>query len=991
MGLRMRLLGTPALEREGEMWPLPFERRSQLLAYLALKGGWVGRAELSALFWPEQPEKLASANLRKTLFRMRSLPWSPAIEAEGNALRLEAATDVADFERAAVEGRHGDAARAWRGELLAGYDDDASEPWTQWLGFERDRLRASWRRSALAHLDGGVAAEEGIALSSRLLEADPLDEAALRAHMALLASSGQAAQALEIYRRFATRLQDELGIPPSSELKALHDSLGGSPPPVARRPSPPPGDDGFVGRSVELRQLASLLSHGDCRLVTLLGSGGVGKTRLARRAVAEMGARYDAAFFVPLEDAAGRADIAASIAAAAGIAIAPRRDPWEELGKAIGTRRLLLVLDNFEHLAGEAPQVGRLLAQCPDVEMIVTSRARLGLPMEQLLPLEGLPVPDPEDQDRFDSFDAVRLFVKAARRVEPALVPEAEAAAIVEICRQVDGLPLAIELAASWARVLSCEAISAQLRDGLLSLRAADAAWPARHASMEVVFEQSWRLLGAAERSALARLSVFEGAFTAEAARSVAQVSLPVVGALMDKSLLRKDQDRLHLHPLVRELAAARLATEDAQGDARRLHAQHFHRWMSQLRAAATQGDPKATSALEREFSDVRAAWRWAGRHSMVGALRGSVFTLLHFCDHRFRLEEGLSMLRESLESAASRGDPRLDRMLRSAVAHLLYRLDRYAEADREALAALAASEPEGDHETRYQCVKVLGGCALRTGNLAGARQWFEQALALAPGSADTSTAGMLDNLAIVQKRLGNYDEALRLSQQSLLQHRRGGDFAGEALTLNNLGTLCFDRREYAACRAYLAESHELCRRHGLTNTLAMVLANLLELEILEGNLDVAERHGRESLEIAQATGSRGLECALRTHLARLALRRGDYAGARLDLAIGLEIAIAIGNRSEQYQGLRCFAELLMATGAADCARSMLGFCMGQADIGASDRDAMAALLAGREHPHAWRGPGIEELIHRVVIERDLAHAPLIAAMRAGALADMPR
>ena len=196
-----------------------------------------------------------------------------------------------------------------------------------------------------------------------------------------------------------------------------------------------------------------------------------------------------------------------------------------------------------------------MLEAAPRLRIVVTSRVRLGLTTEWLLPLAGLPTPELEDESDAEAFDAVRLFIQAAQRVEPALVPSVEAAAIVDICRQVEGLPLALELAASWTRVLSCAAIAAELRRGTELLQAVDAAQPARHASMDVVFDHSWRLLTPVERDALARLSVFRGGFSAEAARAVAGASLPVLGALADKSLLRKDDARIYLHPLVNQFA----------------------------------------------------------------------------------------------------------------------------------------------------------------------------------------------------------------------------------------------------------------------------------------------------------------------------------------------------------------------------------------------------------------------------------------------------
>ena len=171
------------------------------------------------------------------------------------------------------------------------------------------------------------------------------------------------------------------------------------------------------------------------------------------------------------------------------------QDPLDQVIKYLSDRHLLLVLDNFEQLATDASILEKLMQACARVKIVVTSRVRLGLINEWLLPLEGLPFPEPEDQERFEAFDAVRLFMQAAQRVEPALVPAAEAASIVDICQQVEGLPLALQLAAAWTRVLSCEAIAAELRSGTELLHATDAAHPPRHASLEVVFDHSWRLL----------------------------------------------------------------------------------------------------------------------------------------------------------------------------------------------------------------------------------------------------------------------------------------------------------------------------------------------------------------------------------------------------------------------------------------------------------------------------------------------------------------
>ena len=449
---------------------------------------------------------------------------------------------------------------------------------------------------------------------------------------------------------------------------------------------------------------------------------------------------------------------------------------------------MLLVLDNFEHLAADASMLEKLLQAAPRLKIIVTSRVRLAIPNEWLLMLEGLPYPEIEDQDRFDAFDSVRLFVQAAQRVEPALVPSVEAESIVDICQLVGGLPLALELAAAWTRVLSCDAIAAELRQGTELLHAVDAAHPARHASIDVVFDQSWQLLSEKERDALSRLSVFRGGFSAEAARAIADIALPVLGALADKSLLRKDGKRILMHPLVQQLAATRLegpAFEQTQA----AHAAYFHQLLSQLRPAVNAGERYAMQIVDVEFENCRRAWTWSIKHLQADALRRSSGILLDYLDHRGRFEEGLALLRAALESALVQSEIELHSLLLSRASHLEYRLDRYAEAQASASRALAAIRRSGDYATKTQALNVLATCALRTGRLKEARRYFKQVLDVeSPDNQANRLAATLDHLAIIEKGLGNYAEALRLSLQSLIEHQKTGDSAGEALCLNNLG-----------------------------------------------------------------------------------------------------------------------------------------------------------------------------------------------------------
>jgi predicted ATPase/DNA-binding SARP family transcriptional activator len=984
MPLRLLLFGTPTLEHEGAGTALAFERRHQLVVLLALRRGWVTRAEVAALLWPEQESKLAYSNLRKTLFRLQSLPWAAAIESQGSALRFEPETDVAAFDAALAAGRADEALALVRGELLAGFDDGQSEAWTQWLRFERERVRGAWRGAALERA-GSLDAPAAVALSARLLEADPLDEAALGAHLDALSRDGQTGAARQAYRRFAERLAEELGIEPGAQLRAQHEALSAPlrvAPPAAR-------DDGFIGRAVELQRIADLLARDECRLLCLIGPGGAGKTRLATRALHTLDeARFaDGALLVELEDATTVAQFGQRLADALGIRAG--HDALRAATAALAARQALVVLDNFEPLAEHAAAlIEPLLAAAPRLKLLVTSRVRLAVAGEWSMPLEGLPFPEPEDEDRAEAFDAVRLFVRAAQRVEPTLSLAAERAAIIDICRQVDGLPLALELAAAWTRLLSCPAIADELRRGLELLQTQDASHPARHASIGVVFDESWRRLAPAEQCALARLSIFRGGFTVEATRAVIGAALPVLGALADKSLLRKNGPRLVLHPLLQQLAAAKL---DDEGDAARsaveaAHAKYFHAWLQRLWRASEDGQAQALAAIETDFENCRQAWAVAIALGDGDALARSAPTLLNFIENRARFEDGLALWRQALDSRpAPEG---LNSLLRSQAALIEMRLARYDDAKASASRALeATTRGELDRDARYQSLSVLAGCALATGSYDEARRLFLRALALARARATPhDVAGTLENLGIASKRLGRYEESLRLQLDALAEHRRIGDGASEAMCLSNLASLEMFMDDSEAAAGHLREGLVLAERHGLTSTQAFARANLTELAFKSGDLTEARSQAERALEIAHSAGIRALVGWLEIQLSRLAARCGEHEVARSYLAAGTELALALGAPALKAAALLAVAEAVEAQGHAQAARRILAFGVDQGSLSAPDRDELRAEWARRASPTdpdpAWPGFLLDGVLNRVVIERELAYAPLVAALR---------
>lgn len=1041
--LRLRLLGAPQVEfvatGRPEVRALPFERRGQLAAWLALRRTWTARSELATLLWPDQESKLAFTNLRKALHRLQALPWAAALEAQGQALRLAVRTDVAEFEAALAAGHLDDALALFRGELLEGFEDDGNAAWSERLAFERERLHAAWRAAALARLeqeevDPGAA----VALAARLAAADPLDEAALAAQMRALARSGQLTGARAAYRAYEKRLQDELGIAPGAVLAAQHGALGqagaeaaaavpGSraQPPARSDGSGRASDDTFIGRTGELKRIADLLAQADCPALCLVGPGGVGKTRLAQRAMQALAGSYaDGGAFVPLEDVPSQAEVGARLAGTLGITPGSTagntpgvsgkgHTVLDDVLRSLAPRQMLLVLDNFEHLAADSAWLDDVARACPGVKLLLTSRVRPLAKSTWTLPLEGLPCPEPEDEDRLEAFDAARLFVRAAQRVEPALLPGAEAAAIVEICRLVEGLPLALELAATFTRVLSCQAIAAELREGTELLRTADPARPARQASMEVVFEQSWRHLAPVERQALARLAIFHGGFTAAAARSVAGASLPVLAALSDKSLLHKDSGpgggRCHLHPLVQQFAWQRLEGLGAGGDGSgsdpaarassehrtiaAAHSRHYLRNLAAAREALGLAERAAMLETELEFENLRAAWRWAAAEGPGAELRRAAPALMAFCDHRGRWEEGVRLLREALQgpvaaSSASDGDgARLASTLGATAAHLEHRLDRYAEAEALARQALGLAQRGRDTAAELQCTKVLAATCLRLSRLVQAQHWYERTLALAEDLADArSVAGTLDNLSLLERLLGHHDKALDLSRRALLQHRALADSAGEALCLNNQGVLHVQRGDLEAAQEALLAARQLCERHGLPTTRSLVEVNLADLARKRGDFEAMARHAESALELSRNYAQRANTAVAHQLLMFAALQRNDVAQARRELAAALEIALAVGRPALKVNGIYLFAELLAAQGEHDCAVRVMDFALSHPILEGGDREAGEASIRrwGGRRGTPWSGPELDPLVQRIVLEAELAYRPLLTELRRG-------
>ena len=941
---RLRLFGRPVVEHAGAALPLAAERRNRLLVLLALRRGWVSRAELAAAFWPDHAAKLALANVRKAMHLAHELPWAAALETQGSTVRFNVATDVHEFERALQDGRVTDAVQGRGGELLDGWDDPSNAAWTEWLDGQRAQHGRLWQRATRARLvELQGAWPDAAAFARGLIEADPLDEDAMVALLAAQRALGRLDEQRETYRSFADRLHDELGVEPSARVREqLHERASlPAPPSSDKQAALPAAADGFVGRERELEELQAMLARPECRLLTIVGPGGIGKSSLAKQALRRLPARAgtERSLWIALDDLGNIAQVVSRIAVELKVVPGPAQDPLlavcHEL-KAPNARLARLVFDNSEHLDGLPRLAERLLAEAPALKIIATSRVRLGLKGEWLLPLKGLAADD-----------AGRLFIAAAGAVKPGFDAARQAPAIARVVQAVGGLPLALLLAAQWCRLWPVAEIAAEIERSLDVLDNGDEGEERpEHRSVRATFEQSWRLLGAREQAALAALTVFVGGFARDAALDVAGATWPLLAALADKSLLQVDGSRCSLHPLVRQFAAEKLG-EPALAIARRRHGERFHRLLARSAAAVELGERAALDEIELELENCRQAWRWAVAASAHAALAASALPLMRFFELRGRTVEGAALLDEA--RACAGGDAAAsaaEASVAAAVAQLLFRMYHLDEAAERARRALRLARTAGPSAALLLSLQVLANCLFARGNSVEAKRIFEQALRRAQATGNLlAAATAVGNLAMVEARLGNAERSRDLMLDVLAQHRELGNWHRIPTLLNNLAALHISRGEWAEARTCALEGLAASERHGIAQVRPHLLLNLASALFNLGDIDESDRVIRQGLDDARTMANRAAETTALIHLLRIALAKGRCTDARQRLREAIVSSAEMQGTSVRLDILFSFAKILAAEGHARRAAELLRYFAARDDVEPIERSEALALL----------------------------------------------
>ena len=584
----------------------------------------------------------------------------------------------------------------------------------------------------------------------------------------------------------------------------------------------------FVGRKEERRRLVRLLvKDRDCRMLTLVGPGGIGKTRLALAVVRRIDERDqhpfdDGLFAVALQALDSQDEIYTPIADALDLQSSGGSSLQEQIHEYLQDKKMLIFLDNFEHLMDQAPALSRLLAAAPGVKLLVTSRESLPLPEAWFHPVHGL------ELGRSADADAVRLFARMAQRNQPEFDLDKKLPTVLRICELVEGMPLALELAAAWLKMLSMEEVADEIEKGIDILADEYGGGAQRHGSVRAIFLETWQRLEKEERTLLKQLSVFRGGADRAAINALIGVGLPVLARLVNKSLLRTThQLRYRMHELIRQYAEERLADNpEREAEARERHAEYYLAWMGgqigRLRSAE-QGD--ACRAIGANFDNFRAAWRWAVDNQRIDLLHIAIRSLSLYCDLRGLFQDGLNLLDPAQQIIASSGHPDRDLLLEQISvrrAILNFRLSRYDTSLGLFLPVLESTD-----------------------------QTYERCLVLRfLGDYHYSHAGHIS----AERALGYLEECIELAQQSDDIHVQSECLTELAILYT---TLIIDIEKSRACAA---EAVELARRTGRPDLLASALDVLAWTTNHRGDYAAAEAIWREVYDIAYNSGNRAIE-----------------------------------------------------------------------------------------------------------------------------------
>jgi predicted ATPase/DNA-binding SARP family transcriptional activator len=943
-------------------------RLQSLLAYLLLhRDTPQSRQHLAFLLWPDSSEAQARTNLRKLLHQLRqTLPAADrflyadmqTVQWRSDAL---VTLDVFEFERAVRQAQSTTSLREsinlYRGELLPGCYDD-------WLLSERERLGQMFSET-LERLVTLLEAERdyrtALSYAQRLLRYDPLREETYQLLMRLHALAGDRAGALRVYQTCVEVLKRELDVEVSSMTHEVYEQVvkleaattpSATLPDQARTHNLPIQLASFIGRERELAEVKRWLQQ--TRLLTLTGPGGCGKTRLALQAASEMvGGLKDGVWLVELAALSDPTLVPQTVASMLGVREQPERALLDTLTDYLQAKELLLILDNCEHLLAACARLSEvLLRSCAQMRILATSRERLNVLGEIVRPAPPLSLPASHRStlDTLLQSEAIRLFIERAAAVLPtfALAPH-NAVAVAQICQRLDGIPLALELAAARVRLLTPAQIANRLDDLFQLLTHGSQVAPPRQQTLRATMDWSYALLSRGEQGLFQELAVFAGSWSLEAAEAICKDEggtlrvkdeihpsevLELLSQLIDKSLVMAEMQggeaRYRMLEPIRQYAAEKLRESGELDQVQERHC-HFFLLFAEETESKLKGPEQVQwlNRLEIEYDNLRAALSWALAAGKAELSLRLVVGLNLFWRLRDYLNEGRAWTEQALRQTPTPEQTESRGRALNALMHLATFQGDYAAARSLADESLGLFLKLRDKQGIADTLQYLGNMTWHQSDYAVAQSFLEQGLALFREMGDKlGIADTLHYLGHVMLDQGRYQQADTLFRDSLSLFREVGPTESVATLVGDVGLLVYLQEDYALARAFLEESLALFQETASQDGTAMSLHRLGDLARREGDDDRAEMLYLKSLALFQRTGRKAFMAGVLHNLGYVAQHRSDFT-----------LALARFRES-----LHLFQDLADRKGTAECLMGLAGVAGAQ-----GDREQAARLFGAAE------------------------------------------
>lgn len=983
--LRFRFLGGCEIWCEDNLVHLETAKTQALLVYLVVNPGPQSRQTLAHLLWGELPEVNARRNLRRALWNLRQqlssatspdptlserdtvafnrelAYWCDVQTFESTCTRLDAASQLHDSN--AFLDNLSSGVDLYQGEFLAGFHVGDALAFEEWALTEREHMRAQALR-ALQHLVADCAAQNKVELAicyaRKLLTLEPWLEEAHRWLMRLWVRSGQRTEALTQYEVCKKILAQDLGIEPTRETRKLYEQIraGDFQTRVSNLPA---STTPFIGRVREVTEVAALLARADCRLVTLTGLGGVGKTRLAREvATRKMASFTHGVHYVAVSALAVPERLASAVIQSLEIPFVDNLEPDLALITYLREKEILLVLDGFEQLLEGASLLPKMLEAAPGLKLLVTSRERLNLRGEWIFFLDGLDCPSIETMGDPTAFDATQLFMQTARRVQLGFqLKEGDSQHLARICNLVSGLPLAIELAAAWVRSMSLESIATEITQHLDFLSGTARDLPERQQSIRSIFDYSWQRLTEQERVVFSKLSVFRGSFHPQEAKYVTGASLSLLATLVDKSFLQRlPSGRYQVHDLLQHYAHEQL--KQAPGEltgARDVHCQIYATSLN-YHHIASKSTPhhQIVQAVNADLENILTAWQWAIQSRNLEAIGMMCQGLADYFQLTSSFRDGEVLFQKALDALGwpeagyhhvGTQDMLTWELLSIQAMFSLY-IGKLPQARTDLTRCMAFFNDFGNRERVAHCQFFLGEITRFVGDIHSAQHYYRQSLVNYQLVNDQAGTGFcLNGLGLVATASGELAQARSHFQESLVAFAKTNHEMGQAIVNINLVDLLIQQGELFAARQSLDTAYTLCQILGHRWGMASCLQHLGDVAKLEGAFEDAKKTYLQSLEILEDIGQRKRSVSCLIKLGQVCTELGQYVVARQYLKKAMNMANEFPDRSQMVDAALSLVCLMALEGKRERAFELLTLI--------------------ERHPAA--GPAVQELVNQLADE----------------------